>query len=88
MTGAPSVSPYRQHASGLYVPEAQSRLRTVGSRDEWKSVQRATRILESFGLNVFLGCTKCKDAPIEKIVRPDGGITFRCSHRDLDWSTR
>lgn len=88
MTGAPSVSPYRQHASGLYVPEAQSRLRTVAGRDEWKTVQRATRLLESYGLNVFLGCPQCKDAPIEKLTRHDGGVTFRCSHRDLEWATR
>jgi len=88
MTGAPSVSPYRQHASGLYVPEAQSRLRTVAGRDEWKTVQRATRLLESYGVNVFFGCPLCKDAPIERIVRGDGGVTFRCAHRDLEWSTR
>ncbi len=88
MTGAPSVPTYRQHASGLYVPEAQSRSRFVASRDEWKTVQRATKILESFGINIFLGCPKCKDAPIERIVRSDGGVTFRCAHRDIEFATR
>lgn len=78
---------FREHASGLYVPEPLSRTREVWTRDEWKTIDRAVRMLESRGVTVYFGCPEptCTTAPIARVRRPDGGITLRCAHKDREF---
>jgi hypothetical protein len=78
---------FREHASGLLVPEEQSRAREVWGRDEWKLLERVTKLLATRGLELFIGCTEpgCGKAPLERVRRPDGGITLRCEHKDRDF---
>jgi hypothetical protein len=78
----------RATASGLIVPEEVSRLREVVSRDDWKQLERATKMLQAHGVRIFLACDRpeCAAAPLERVRRLDGGITFRCAHRDLEFT--
>lgn len=83
----PELKPgYRQHASGLLVPNELSRKREVWTRDEWKVLERATKLLGSRGVDMFLRCENdaCKAAPMERIRRNDGGITLRCACTDRE----
>lgn len=79
---------FRQHASGLYVPEAQSRERVQASKDDFKVIDRATKLLAALGIDLFLGCPQCKAEPIQRVRRPDGGLTLRCQHRDIEFHAR
>lgn len=74
----------RSATSKLIVPAELSREREVWTYDEWKVVDRATKLLESRGLHLFLGCTdpRCRNAPVERLRRDDGGMTLRCAHKE------
>ena len=75
---------FRPHASGLIVPAEMSREREVWSRKELKALDQVTAFLEARGVALYLGCTECtgEDKRLERIRRPDGGLTFRCGHKD------
>lgn len=76
---------YANHPSGLLVPEEFKRDREVWTLDELKTIDKATKLLESRGVLVYLGCVdeQCRKAgPLERIRSLDGGITYRCAHRD------
>ena len=76
---------FREHASGLIVPDELSREREVWTKDEWKMFDRAMKFLDSKRITVFLACKEtraCKEAPIERWRQPDGGISLRCAHKD------
>lgn len=80
-----SVAPgFAQHASGLYVPEEHKREREVWTYDEWRALERATKLLDARGVTLYLACPEeaCKGAPIERRRNLDGGITLRCAHKD------
>ena len=51
---------FREHASGLLVPEEVSRERQVWTKDEWKAINRVTTLLESRGMRLQFTC----DAPV------------------------
>ena len=73
------------HDSGLLVPEEFKRQREVWSREELRTIDKATKLLESRGVLVYLGCVDpaCRqNGPMERIRSLDGGITYRCSHKD------
>ncbi len=74
----------RQTASGLYVPEAQSRVRQVWTKDEARLLERATKLCEGHGVRVYLGCTTpgCQASPIARVRLADGGISLQCDHAD------
>lgn len=75
---------FRPHASGLYVPEEVSREREVWTRDEWKTIERATKLLTGRSVEIFMRCSHtraCAAAPMERLRRPDGGIEIRCAHK-------
>lgn len=82
----PSAKPrpgFREHASGLMVPEEISRACEVWTRDEFRLLERATKLLERRGIDFYMGCQQCrKDGPIEAIRQPDGSVVFRCAHKD------
>jgi hypothetical protein len=82
--GYPDRPGFREHASGLLVPEEQARAREVWGHDEWKLLERVTKLLTARGVELFMGCTEpgCKKAPLERVRRPDGGLTLRCAHKD------
>jgi len=77
---------FREHASGLLVPNEISRAREVWTRAEWKALDKVTDFLAAKGLTVYLACEQCKgdDKRIERVRRPDGGITLRCAHLDRE----
>lgn len=81
---------YKPHASGLYVPDEHSRTREVWTRDEWRILERAMKLLQSRNVDVFFGCPEpgCKKAPIERVRRNDGGVTLRCAHKDREFQAR
>lgn len=74
----PLPAGFRESATGLIVPEAHSRKRELWTRDEWKTIDRATKLLEARGVSVFFGCPHCPGAPMERIRRNDGGLTLQC----------
>jgi hypothetical protein len=89
-TPAPASAPgegFRATASGLIVPEELSRTREVWTFDEWRQIERTTKLLESRGMEFFLRCGPCTaraarrgQAPpkLERIRRADGALTLRC----------
>jgi hypothetical protein len=82
--GAPVTGGFARHGSGLFVPEELKRERETWTYDDWKVLERATKLLSSRGLMLFLGCPEegCKGREIERIRNLDGGITLRCNHKD------
>lgn len=80
---------YRPSASGsgLILPEEIARERQVYSKAEWMVLERATKLLARMGISLFLKCDTpaCVSAPIERLRRLDGGITFRCQHADREF---
>lgn len=75
---------FREHASGLLVPADVSRKREVWTSDEWRLLNRLTRLMESRGMQLLMRCTHpdCKKAPIESIRQADGSNVLRCEHAD------
>lgn len=78
---------FREHASGLIVPEELSRTREVWTFEDWRVLERATKLLESRGLQFFLRCASCAAreqrlgkpiTPLERLRRRDGALTLRC----------
>lgn len=79
-----SQSAFREHASGLMVPAEISRERSVITYADWRTIDKATKILGQMGVSVYFGCvdTDCQQAPIERVRSADGGITLRCQKHD------
>lgn len=76
---------FRRSESGLILPEEHSRVREVWTHSEWRTLERATKLLESRGLKLFFRCEHSKDCqrePIERRRNLDGTITLRCAHAD------
>lgn len=84
MTTPAVAGGFAKHESGLFVPEELKREREVWTREEWATLERATRLLTQRNLAMFLRCpeARCAQHPIERIRNLDGGITLRCNHRD------
>lgn len=74
----------RSTASGLILPEAHARERQVWTKDEAKLLERATRLIESRGIEFFLRCrhSECHNEPMTRVLAPDGGLILRCAHMD------
>ena len=75
---------FAPHASGLLVPEEFQRAREVWTREELRTIDKATALFASRGVQVFLRCEQpdCQRTPMERIRSIDGGITYRCAHKD------
>ena len=82
--GAHPLGGFATHPSGLLVPEELKRERESWTYQDWKVLERATRLLSSRGLNLWLGCLdeRCQSTPLERIRNLDGGVTLRCAHKD------
>lgn len=87
----PSVNPYvtprgfrQSPASGLIVPEAQSRERQVWTNDEARLLDRAFRLLTARGVQFALGCATCQGS--EKALKMTKNVAgeriARCGHLD------
>lgn len=78
----------RSTASGLILPDEHSRAREVLTYEEWRAIDKATKILSDRGVQVLMRCARpeCQDKPIERLRRIDGGITLRCSHADREFT--
>lgn len=75
---------FRRHVGGLIVPEEVSRVQQVWTRDEWRLLDRATKLMNAHGLNLQLQCQNqaCQATKIERMRRPDGTKMLRCEHMD------
>lgn len=85
MTGAsPSQSPsaFRETPSGLYVPETVERPLEVWTRDEWKTIDRAAKLLTARGLRLKFFCDEAPDCPVETFRNAGGEAVLRCAHKD------
>jgi hypothetical protein len=68
---------------GLFVPEALSRQRQVWTRDEWRLLERCTKMLNSHDVHLLMKCSHpaCQDAPLTgKRRRSDGSFVLTCGH--------
>ena len=70
-------------ASGLVVPTETVREQEVWTRDEWKSLERAIKLLSSRSIGVYLRCehADCGEAPIARERNPAGEMTWTCAHK-------
>lgn len=75
---------YREHASGLIVPEDVSRKRIVFTKDETRLIQRALKLLGARGLATFFGCPErsCRRSPVQRVELADGSESLRCDCTD------
>lgn len=80
----PVPESFHEHASGLLVPDEVARVREAWTRDEWKVLERATKLLKARRIQIFLRCDEpaCQKAPMTRVRSADGGITLRCEHKD------
>ena len=84
----PEPSGFRQSVdSGLVLPARLSRERQVWTRDEWKLLERCTKMLSGpggKGLRLQLACTHeaCQGKPLEPKRLADGSCRLRCEHAD------
>lgn len=78
-----SESAFQEHASGLLVPREHAKAREVWTKAEWKTLERATKLLESRNIQVFLRCNQpaCQKDPMARVRRRDGGISLECHHK-------
>ena len=82
------VAGFREHASGLIVPEEMARARQVMPWQEWRDLEKVTKALAARGIVLQLKCTdpRCQKAPIQRHRTLEGGISFRCEHQDLTYT--
>ena len=75
---------FRRSPVGLFVPEEYSRERQAFTWQEWRDIERVTRLLTSRQVKFLMACdTKgCPDPKLERIRNLDGSITLRCGCRD------
>lgn len=86
MPAAPSALPpgFARGASGLILPAEVSRERQAWTHQEFRDVERATKLLTSRGIGLFLKCDHpgCPNPKIERLRNLDGSVILRCGHRD------
>lgn len=80
----PDFQGFRRSPAGLLVPEEYSRERQTWVWQEWRDIERATKLLASRQIKFLLGCDKkgCSDPKLERLRNLDGSITLRCGCRD------
>jgi hypothetical protein len=79
---------FRAAASGLLVPEELAREKTTFTWQQWRDLEKVTKMLEASGLTLQFKCTdpRCQRSPIQRLRTLDGGITFRCEHMDRSFT--
>lgn len=81
----PQPEPFRRSVdSGLFLPTPLSRERQVWTRDEWKLLERCTKLLNSHGIQLQMQCARktCQTKPLEASRLPSGEFQLRCAHAD------
>ncbi len=75
---------FREHPSGLIVPEALSRRRQVWTKDEFRKAESVTKLLTSRKVKLLLKCGEddCSDRQLVRVPQPDGGYLLRCGCTD------
>lgn len=70
--------------SGLIVPEELSREKTTFTWQQWRDLEKVTKMLEGSGLTLQFKCNdpRCQREPIRRVRTPEGGISFQCEHMD------
>lgn len=83
---------FREHASGLLVPEDISRQREVWTKDERKLLDRATELLRSRAIALQLRCLHpdCQgpDGKMQFSRDNAGDAILRCGHKDRVFVSR
>lgn len=74
---------YAPHTSGLLVPEAVARTRVVWTRDEWKLIDRAAKVLRERGVATLMRCNEpgCPQRVLEAVQLP-GVLVLQCGCTD------
>lgn len=80
----PLPSGFRANAVGLLVPEDISREREVWTKADYRILERATKLLQTRGIQIFLRCNNpdCQKLPMTRRRMPDGGLAITCGHKD------
>ena len=78
------MSTFAPNASGLLVPQEHVRARESWPYEDWRALEKASKLLKSRNVAMFLQCPDetCVDTPLERVRSQDGGITLRCNHLD------
>lgn len=82
METAPSG--FRETPGGLLVPQDVPRAEQIWTKDEWRLLDRTTRLLNSRGVSLLMACQApdCKGVKLARLRHADGTITLRCPHVD------
>lgn len=66
----------------LLVPASLEREREVWTRDDWKAVDRAAKVLKARGVKVVLTCEQCQvNGTLTMAADPTGDLTLSCAHK-------
>lgn len=75
---------FRESNAGLLVPEAISREREVWCKDEWRLLDRATRLLTSRGIKFQFACAHPRCHGERMTLTRDktsGDVVLQCAHK-------
>lgn len=75
---------FAPHTSGLLVPESVARRREVWTREDWKVVNRAAKVLNDRHVGTLMRCRvpECPSPVLEATRELDGGLLLRCGCTD------
>lgn len=76
-------SGFRPTASGLIVPDEVSRVREVLTRDDWKVIDRAMKVLKSRGIAATMRCLTEGCTNVAVGHNDAGERVISCDHRHL-----
>ncbi len=74
--------------SGLLLPTALSREREVWTHDEWRLLNRTSKLLRARGITMLLSCDhdQCRTiGPIARVPLPGGGVSLQCAHKSREF---
>ncbi|HYC00417.1 MAG TPA: hypothetical protein VEC57_14870 [Candidatus Limnocylindrales bacterium] len=75
---------FKPNAAGLYVPEEHARAREVWTFDEWRAIEKASKLLKGRALALVFRCEApaCPDPTIRREPLLGGEIRLRCGCKD------
>lgn len=80
----PKEPAFREHPSGLLVPNELSRQREVWTKKELRLIGRVTKLMASRNMQIMFACRspQCADTKIERVRGLAGDFVLRCQCKD------
>lgn len=74
---------FQEHVSGLLVPKAHVRIRQVFTKEEWRLLDKVSRLFKSRGVALLMECEQpACSKEIQQVQIPGAGLMLRCQCTD------